>query len=296
MMTNVKMNSFLTSHCLYSGIVFLMLFLFSPVHLWGAFEQRSVGARPIALGGAFVTGQDNVSSTFWNSSALTTLENKEFEFTYQDLHSKGLINYSHLGFGYPDIGPGTFGISWTRLGVSNKVPFNYSENTYTVAYGAEVLPQLSIGSAINFFRLNSTVDGSGIGLNIGILYQPLEFLVIGSQYHNVGQSSIRFDSGARDDLPQDFTIGSSFSYKDFKIYSDLGNLQDDPEYHMGFEYTTPNKLLQLRSGVRKSTKKEFSFAYAFGFGVMLRNIGVDYAYENHFDLGGSHIVTVSWKF
>ena len=115
----------------------------------GAFESRPVGARAVALGQAFTAGTNDATSVYWNPAALSTLKLRVVEFSHEDLYTQGLVTYSNLSFAHPDIGPGTLGISWTRLGATNKVPFDYSENTYTIGYGSRIFKKISIGGRRN---------------------------------------------------------------------------------------------------------------------------------------------------
>lgn len=261
------------------------------------FQKRPIGARAIALSGAFTAGQKDVTSIFWNPAALTTLETTQLEFSYIDLYSQGLINFSDVSFAYPNLGPGAFGVSWTRLGVSNKVPFDYSENTYTLAYGIHLHRRFSLGTSLNFHRLDSSVNGSAFGLNAAFQFRPASRLIVGAIYRNLARTSIRYDSGAEDVLADDLNLGISIPLDKARIYANFDNVSKTTFAHSGLEIPLFQESLAIRGGASHSTEESDSeWIYSLGFGVTMRALGLDYAFENHFDLGGSHAVSVRWSF
>ena len=261
-----------------------------------AFEPRAVGARPISLGQAFVAGQDDGSLVFWNPAGLAALPQSILEFTYEDLYSQGLVTFSHLAFARPDIGPGTLGISWTRLGVTSKVPFEYSENTYSVGYATRVLRTLNVGGTLNLYRLSSVVNGSGFGASLGAQFQPVPMLILGASYQNAGRTTIRYDSGAVDPLPDNLRLGLALLFNRAKIYADADQVTEKTVLHCGLELAVFEHTLELRGGVSQRTDRASDLTYAVGFGLRIRLVEIDYAFENHFDLGASHVVSAVWRF
>lgn len=261
------------------------------------FDQKGTGARALSLGGAFTAAVNDVASIQWNPSALTTLESKELEFMYTDLYSKGLVSFSNLSFGYPDLGPGGFGISWTRLGVTNKVPFEYSEHTYTIAYGMKIHNKLSAGTSLNYFKLNSAIKGSAFGLHIGLHYRPFKIFSLGGVYENAVRTPLRYESGLVETLPQNFKAGGSVSFGPAQFLLDADKLLDKkPLLSSGIEIFMLKNSFSLRGGLSQRNANGFNWLYTLGLGMRLRSLGLDYTYENHFDLGMSHIVSVKWKF
>ncbi len=282
-------------------IFFVIVFIFTQWvclnSLHAAFEPRPIGARAIALGQAFAAGQNEPSSLYWNPGALSTLNSKALEFSYQDVNGKGLVNFSNVSFAYPEIGPGTMGFSWSRLGVSNKVPFQYSENTYSIGYGSAFLGKYSLGGSINYYELRSEIKGSGYSANVGAQAWPVKNLVFGVSFANAARTTIRYDSGASDALDENLRVGLSFLLREStRLYADVDQLTQKSVFHGGAEISLWQNSFDLRGGISQKTDKGDDLIFALGFGVNLRFIELNYAFENHFDLGGSHIATVKWKF
>lgn len=279
-----------------TAFLFLLLAAYHLPLSFAAFEPRGVGARALALGGAYTAAQNDVSSIYWNPASLSTMESREFEFMYEDLYSKGLVNFTNVAFAYPAIGPGTMGVSWTRFGATKKTGLNYSENTYSFAYGMKVIDKLSLGATLNYFRLNSDLNASGFGIHLGLLYRPFTMLSLGAFYQNIGRTTVRYESGAIDPLPSDIRLGAVLTRTRTKILFDADKLlTDKPLTHFGIEVTL-NEHFDFRGGISRRVAGGFDWVYTLGFGTKVKSLGLDYAFENHFDLGPSHIVSVKLRF
>jgi hypothetical protein len=65
----------------------------------GSFLRIGVGARPIAMGGAYVAICDDITACTWNPAGLVHLTGSEVAFNYADWPAD--INYSHACYGLP---------------------------------------------------------------------------------------------------------------------------------------------------------------------------------------------------
>ena len=81
-----------------------------------------------------------------------------------------------------------------------------------------------------------------------------------------------------------------------KLYADVDQLTEKSVFHAGTEIGLWENAFDLRGGVSQKTGKGDELIYALGFGVKIRTIELNYAFESHFDLGGSHIASVNLKF
>lgn len=281
----------------YAALIIFALMVQLLQSAYAAFEPRAIGARATALGQAFAGGENDPNLLYWNPSGLTTMNSRALHFSYQDIYSKGLVNLSNVTFAAPDIGPGAFGLSWTRLGVTNKAPFDYSENTYTVGYGYKWKRWISMGGNLSFYRLTSTVKGSGYGAGLSVQIRPAKSLALGVSYQNAAGTTVRYDSGATDPLPENVRAGLALHLREsVKLYADLDSATRKSVLHSGVEITLMEDAFDLRGGVSQRTDRGDSLVYAAGFGAKIRYVELQYAFENHFDLGGSHVISLIWRF
>ncbi len=97
----------------------------------GSFLELGIGARAIALGGAFVAVADDGSSFYWNPAGVATLVQPEVFGMYASLY-RSLSKHFHIGFTRPLSGRGAISLNWIRLTVPNVAQYD-SENL--IRYG-----------------------------------------------------------------------------------------------------------------------------------------------------------------
>ncbi len=105
-----------------SGVLF-SLFLVAPQGVQagkyaGEFLLEGVGARALAMGGAYVAVADDATANYWNPAGLSFLSQPEVSITHVSMFD-ALANYDALTVSMP-VGRGFgLGISWLRLGVDD---------------------------------------------------------------------------------------------------------------------------------------------------------------------------------
>jgi hypothetical protein len=252
------------------------------------------------MGGAFVALADDYSAIYWNPAALASLPKAELAFSYEDRYSLGLIGVSNLALAYPGFGPGGAGIAWNRLATTHKVDeLDYSENTYTFAYGMQVWRGWSFGTALNFYRLISQSEASAYALNSSLLYRASKIWSFGAQWQNMAATTLRYEGGAEDPLPKDIRVGLAVRPRpNLKGVLDVDNISPGkPKVHMGAEVTSRQQTLAARGGFSQRTAPSgMSWVYTAGGSVRLGGLVLDYAFENHFDLGVTHLFALKVDF
>mgnify|MGYP001602526029 CR=1 FL=1 len=134
-------------------------------------------------------------------------------------------------------------------------------------------------------------------MNAGLQYRPFQWLCVGSAFSNVLKTNVRYEGGATDTLPGNVRAGMVMSYKAVRLYTDLDKLQDRTQLlHTGTEYSILRDQMIFRGGISRRVANDFNWVYSLGFGAKVKLISLDYAFEGHFDLGPSHIVSVKWRF
>ncbi|MFH1259623.1 MAG: PorV/PorQ family protein [Elusimicrobiota bacterium] len=263
---------------------------------WGA------GARSLALGKAYTAVADDGSAGYWNAAAMTQLDKKEVSMLRANLW-EGTV-YDFLGFVYPTVSWGAFGLSLARLcsGEAEKRDtdniatgsFKNMESAYLFSYAYNVLHGLSVGGSLKKF--DSLLDGrqnSHLGLDMNGLYEItgsnkyFNNLRLASNLQNIFSQKNGSDSA--DKLPMGIRLGAAAQMLNKKVLLSLdleNRLGAGIVWHLGAEYRF--KYLAVRLG---SDREE----YSAGIGLNYQNYYLDYAYATH-TLGGSQRMGLGYKF
>ncbi|MFB0528028.1 MAG: PorV/PorQ family protein, partial [bacterium] len=148
------------------------------------FLKIEAGARPVAMGGAFVAVADDANTTYWNPAGLAQLEEREITA----MHNEWLegIRYEFLGYAQPirpEKGGQGFGISAIGLyatGLEERTgDFPEPEGTFAAydiavagAYACKISGTISIGANLKLIhqRIESETAWGG-AIDIGLLYR-----------------------------------------------------------------------------------------------------------------------------
>lgn len=86
-----------------------------------SFLELGIGARGMAMGGAFIAVANDGSAFYWNPAGASLLQRAELSGMYASLF-KSLETHFHIGFTRPLYGAGAISINWIRLTVPD-IPF-----------------------------------------------------------------------------------------------------------------------------------------------------------------------------
>jgi hypothetical protein len=260
----------------------------------GAFDRIGIGARPKGMGDAFTGVADDGNSIYWNPAGIARIEKSQLSVMHKDLFGLGLINYEFLGYVHPNVGNGSLGFSWIRLDTTRNVEFmDYSENIYIISYGMRIAIPLSLGANIKYYSVDYKEGGSGLGADIGILYQTFAgHLNLGLLYQDFNRPKIRWETQAEDQLPANLRLGIGFRPNLFMNFAlDLDKLLDSfIETHLGVEWWLLNRGMGLRIGGINQDRGKWNFTLGGSLGY--RFFRFDYAWERHYDLGGTHLFSL----
>jgi hypothetical protein len=161
----------------------------STASAWGVgttgapFLKVGVGARPLAMGNAYVAVADDADAVYWNPGALGTFKRKDLTASYNSLfkdQDQGFIAYA---FPLGD-GPGTMGLGFDYLMVSKierrvgdtEVPddtFSDQNIALSASYGRPTpLKGLSLGGTFKYIRESmDTFKANAMALDVGAFYK-----------------------------------------------------------------------------------------------------------------------------
>lgn len=234
------------------------------------------------LGNSVTAISVGATSAFLNPAGLGQMIHPELDLEYgnqfglSDLTSEA----ASLGYRFKTIG--------MAAGLSNfgKSDF-YQEQRISLSAGKEILNNLSLGMTARYLLLKAAgySDQDAIALDLGFLWQK-DRLKTGGVVKNINQPNIGGDQILRNYnvgviysvLPQVALSAGIYYDTDFKEQVQLGqetSLSENFALRLGFQ-TEPNR-------------------YSLGAGFSWSKLGIDYAFVNHPDLGGSHVVGMKIK-
>lgn len=257
------------------------------------------GARAIGLGQAFTAMADDPTAVFWNPAGLEFIQQQSATFFHSTLFDG--VQYDFLGFAYPTLDLGTFGVGIGRLGVDGIVEYDrfrnsdgntFSNDEYQLFFSyAKKLPWFDItpGITIRWIRQGFTglqyqgdLIDSGVGADLGIMYRPgwigsafIQDWSFGLSIRNLFAPQLK----PGDDIdPYPFTakLGVMKTLRfgnagGLNVLFDLDHSQNrDFKFHFGTEYQYQD-LARLRLGYNGS-------ALAFGVGAEYSMFEIDYGY------------------
>ncbi|MCC6866502.1 MAG: hypothetical protein IT280_10130 [Ignavibacteria bacterium] len=250
------------------------------------FELIEIGAKPIALGGAFTSLANNSNAVYYNPAGLSQLPFREVSIFYSPAPfgikelANGSINY---------IEPtkyGAFGLSAKTYGFEL-----YKEITVTASYSNNYKKKIYYGANFNYYNLKIQNYGSAatFGIDIGGLAYLTDFLRWGFTAFNLNRPKI----GTQDDkLPQVYRTGISVQPRyDLNFLLDV---EKDTRYttsiKAGVEYSLYD-MIDIRAGIGTEPTK-----FSGGIGLYYSIFEIDYGFYNHQDLGLTHQGTITINF
>ncbi|HAD82418.1 MAG: hypothetical protein A2509_08560 [Candidatus Edwardsbacteria bacterium RIFOXYD12_FULL_50_11] len=264
-------------------IVITLIILFSPILAVASFEEIQTDARLYGLAGAGVALSDRTGSDLHNP-ALPALA--------LDLSAS---SGSSIPFGLADLAAfsGAYARRKDKMGMGAVLATMggrlYRENILKGAISYRLTEKAAVGASLNCYQLNIERYGSaaGMGLDLGLLGKPAEWLALGMVAANVNRPTI---GQKREELSQSLSLGAALEPLDeITLLVALDGQRGWPcQIRIGQEYRYGN-LLALRAGFCDRPN-----AASLGCGVSHKNLRLDYAVRTHTDLGLSHCLSLNY--
>lgn len=271
-----------------------------------SFLKIGVGARPIAMGGAYTAVSSDLSAIYWNPAGLGRIRGGEAAFNHIDWIAD--IKYDNAALAFILDEMGTLGISFTSMNVgeievtTTADPEGTGER-YTaggtlmnLTYARNLTDRFTIGFNVKYIREHLwNMNAQSFSLDFGTLYTApvLNGLTIGASMSNFGPKMklegrdnkilVRTGAGNQNiidgelsldgyDLPLMFRVGiATDAVNDdntrITLAVDAVHPNDNTEYvNSGIEYSWAN-IVSLRGGWKSAFERGSEQGLTFGGGI-----------------------------
>jgi hypothetical protein len=258
-----------------------------------------MGARPLAMGGAFVGLADDGNALFYNPAGLAWEKGLSILSSYEA--RPGTASYGNLAASFSHFG---FGIHYFDFGEVpetdefGNVIGTFSYSNYVIIAGAGMkaadLPFLTrmsmaenigFGLGVKFLKVSTLEPGSGSGLAIDLPFlfrseSPSTRVPIITSYgvgvviENLIGLPIKYGSGHQENWPRKMVLGTSLEFLDQVILA--ADLTSEKNFHLGLEWI-PITAVSFRGGL----KYEDIWIWSLGMGLGFRNFVFDFTVVPH---------------
>ncbi len=289
-----------------------------------AFQDDFLGARSMAMGGAYTALADEADGNLVNPAGLSMLRTQQLCLTssalYLGLSDGSFISQNIMGYAFRQK-KGSYGLAWKRFGVSSL----YAENTVVLSHsrtgrlyftkGDENRPRnISLGVNLKFLNWDSapTVEPngqiiedipgwSGFDMDFGIVVWPAENTPVAVSFQNVFQSNINSKlSKVKEEIPRTTRMGVAVLTSNTIWALDLILRKGEIDFQTGLERQTLDDKLFLRTGFGlKNLAWGMNFMAGAGY-RLTESMRFDYAFiypiNTIINTMGSHRVSIVYNF
>lgn len=234
-----------------------------------------VGAKAIALNGAFTAIADDYSATFWNPAGIGFVNS----INLGGMHSQMSLNRTldFVSLIVPIFYKDCIGISWAGFKIDeiearseNSIQpdhlFNSTDRMIWATYSRKLIKQLSIG--VNFKFLQSRLSNSqaiGAGFDVGIMVKLFENFRLSFVSQDI-RSQVKWETGKTEIFKRVDRLGFFMKPTNtIQLSTDLVKINDKTSWALGTEIELLS-ILRIRSGLRKNI-----WALGTGLSVPFKN-------------------------
>lgn len=270
----------------------------------GQFARLGVGARAMALGGAFTGVADDPSASYWNPAGLAQLDNLSFMAVHHRMSLDRTFNFmsAAVPVGYS----GSFALSWIGLGISGiegrtsnsadpDFIFSNNDNALLLSYAHRITGFFFAGINLKLiYQKLYNADAFGAGFDASFLIKASDDIRIGFTAQDLGTRT-RWLSGREENFPMVLRSGISFRLLEHLMLAvDAFKAGDNsPSFALGAEYRAANHV-PVRLGYQDQ-----DFVGGAGLEVPMNalDLSIDYAFgHDRLDGSESHRISLSLAF
>ncbi|MBK8166875.1 MAG: hypothetical protein IPK64_13110 [bacterium] len=262
------------------------------------FRFLGMGARPRAMGSAFVSLADDANAAFWNPAGLVRSHRSALMLTRAWLYDTDELRHDYLAVEAPTWRNWHVGASWVRLSIPDL--YNEDQINLAVAHELPFVPGLSVGitgklfllSAPGYERYNDPYYNGGdhgFSADLGLLYDSGGAWTVGAAFYNLKGTELQLleNTSDPDPVPSDWAAGGSWLFRETLLVTadvrsrdgQAGNLV----VHGGAEIWFFDALV-LRSGLDRGL-------VTMGAGLQDKHWQADFAVQTDRRLGNVYLLS-----
>jgi hypothetical protein len=273
----------------------------------GAFSafKSGIGARALAMGGAFVAVADDATAMVWNPAGLAKLNDTRLGGMSTDLFGLG-ITHQYVGAvtTFANFG---IGLGWERASVPGQQvdaggepgdPFTWTEQAILGTLATNIMDIGLAGANVKYYMADSGLGdtANGIGFDLGLLVNLGDIFAVGVAATDLAGTTISWDGGTTDVVSGLYKAGMAMTLVDgmLVLAADMdfdGTALGDA--HVGMEFNLIEELA-LRGGVVLTNSFQ-DYYFAVGAGINVAGLYVDAAYMLEETLGNTLVLSAEFS-
>jgi len=310
----------------------ILLFILCPLFVFfinsrseAAFRDNFLGAKSMAMGGAYTALADDVDGILINPAGLSMIKAQQISATMADLYpglsDDSLITQNIVGYANKSDNAGSFGVVWKRFDVGklyyeNILALSYarSSSLYLTKGDKNRQKNFSMGGTLKFMNWDSapTLDSGGkviedlpgwkgISFDVGFVIWPSANTPVALSFQNLRRPDISSSkSKIKESLPFTTRMGVAAIDKNTTWAMDMSLKGGQIDLKIGLQRKALDGKLFLRTGVALENLA-WGMNFTAGAGYKLNNsTRIDYAFvypiNTILNTLGSHRVSIIYNF
>jgi len=299
----------------------------------GAFLQVPAGARPTAMGGAYLAVSDDGAAPLFNPAGLALIDKPLFGTSYRAMSLDRTLGYATVAF--PVHNYATLGAHWLYAGSgsveardSDGYPLGYdlshNSHQFTILFAKRISDVFAAGTNLCYLHSNMPeMSAYSVGFDFGgmlfldYLFDrekrdllPVKDMKLAvtikniskiykwdnNKYNSKHTTSTSLNRSVDDKVPIEFGLGASARFFERKLLfatDFVKNLEQGPAFHAGAEFQAIPEFA-LRGGYSDG-RLTAGTGYLFKIGE--HYLGIDYAFStDRADEGSEHIFSFDLRY
>ncbi len=250
---------------------------------FAAFEFKEAGPRAVGLSGAYTSLAKDAYAPFWNPAALGEITAREAVTFYSQMHSMASLSRSGAAYAQKTRA-GTMALGFSQFGTGT-----YREQEIIFSHGFIISSKLNAGYSLKNLLLK--IDGFGsaskFAFDLGFQSGLTERLDVSLSGRNLNRPAF---GAQKEPLPSVWTSGFAFKVMPGLLLAcDLEGLGSSPKFKTGLELEL-SPTFAVRGGLANGPTR-----FSGGFRASHGRLSLDYAYQHHAFLAGSHHMGISFS-
>lgn len=284
----------------------------------GPFLKMGFGARPLAMGGAFVAVADDGTGGFYNPAGLTQLTKRTFGAFYRKMTLDRRLTY--VTYSQPILEEAALSLAWVNAGVADVMGrdtdgnptgeiSNY-QNAVELFLGRKIIEQLSVGVSAGYIQYNlANINSYGVRFGFSGLGRPIPQLRLGLAVQNLamkyswtsgdywkGIDPEILGSSVEEEFPINVKLGASYLLlKDRVLLS--SEIEKDEKQEARLHLGAEGWALKNLAGRIGYDQGSFTFGLGLRQEVRSTILGLDYAFVgSRVGDDADHLISVQLEF